>query len=127
VVIDVDPRFLPFGIFIGRRRQRSQSRPVDSFVKTPAGAVHLLELAVVHVRKLFGNSPVQLPDAEEGMVAKRRQNPSLRYKNRRFCFGLVLRFGNAGRNDDRSIMLSQIMIGRIDVRFVVAGFAHAGL
>ena len=55
------------------------------------------------------------------MVSKRRQNPAFRYKNRRFHLGLVLWFADAGGNDNRAIMLSHLMIGRIDVRFVVAG------
>jgi hypothetical protein len=47
--------------------------------------------------------------------------------DRRFHLGLVLRVGDAGGDHDRSVMPGHLMIGRVDVRFIVAGFADAGL
>ncbi len=99
-------------------------RPLESLL---VYLVHPLELAVVEIFKLFGNGSVQLLDAEKGVVPKRRHNPSLGDLHRRLHLGLVFRLEAAGGNDDRTVMAGKLMIGRIDLRFIVAGLGHVGL
>jgi len=127
VVVDVDPDLLAFGILVGNGRQGFQGRAIDRFVKAPSGSVHPLELAVVEILKLFGNGPVQLLDAEKGVVPKRRQDPPLGYLHCRLRLGLVFRFEAAGGDDDRPVVAGKLMIGRIDLRFIVTGLGHTGL
>ncbi|OPY13118.1 MAG: hypothetical protein A4E69_01825 [Syntrophus sp. PtaB.Bin138] len=126
MVVNVHPNLLAFGIDIGTGRKGLQGRTVKSFVKTSPGAVHLLERAVVEILQLFGDGVVQLADAEEGVIPKRRQDPPFRYENGRLHLGLVLGLDDPGGDNDRIVVASHFVIGRVDVRFIIAGFGYAG-
>ena len=77
VVVDVDASRLPVGKLIRLQRQGPQSRPVERFEQTGAGARALAEGALVEPLEKFGDGLVELGKAGETVVAERRQDPAL--------------------------------------------------
>lgn len=121
VVIDIDSGLFPFGILVRCAGQRLEGGPVDCLEELPAGAVHLLELAVVQLGELLSNGLIQLPQAEEALVSQGGGDPSLRDQDRRFHLGLVPGFSGPCGDDHSRVMPCHVMVGGIYIGFVAAG------
>jgi hypothetical protein len=63
------------------------SRPVEFGEGAGAVAGQLLERALVQVSQQSGNRPIELAQAEEGLVAQPGQNPALHHLHRTSTLG----------------------------------------
>src|SRR5512139_485316 len=127
VVIDIDPGTLPVGIDIGVNRERFESRFFERFEQDPSGAFELLKGTVIECFQLFGDGLLQFAEAEEGSVPQWSQDPVLHLLHSGFDLGLVLGLGHPGRDNDRAVMLCELPISGVEVRFVTAGTCHGRL
>jgi hypothetical protein len=127
VIIDVDPGTLPVRIDIGMNGKGFQNRFFEHFEQEPASTFKFLKGAVIEGFELFGDGLVELTETEEGSVSQRSQDPVLHLKHPGFDLGLILGFGHPGRDNDHPVMLCELPIGDIEVRFVTAGSCHGRL
>lgn len=77
VVVDVDAGFPPAPKLVALRRQRQESGPLQRLEQRAPVALELLEGAVVERVQQPADLPVQLGQAEEGVLAEPGQNPAL--------------------------------------------------
>ncbi len=86
VLIEPGAALLPFGIDVGRHRQRLQGGLVQLFEQLPAAGTEMARYLVVEPIQKRTNGSVHVPKAEELTVAQPRQNPALNQQNRAFGF-----------------------------------------
>src|SRR6478736_4162023 len=89
------------------------------------GCIHVAQGPVVEPLDTVTDSRVGLLDAKESVVAQRRHNPALGLQYAIFHLGLVAWFADAGWNDGGAIVLGEVGIGAIELRFVVTGLVDA--
>lgn len=127
VIVDADPRHLPFGKLVAHRRQRSQGGPVQFGEGGLAAARQLLEGPGVEPQHEFGDGPVDLVQAEETLVTQPRQHPAFDQEHAAFDLGLVLRPARPGGQHHGGVMAGQVTVGRVDLGVVEAGGGDATL
>jgi len=125
MVVDVDSGLFPLGILIGYRRQRLEDGFIEGFEEGFASGIEFLELAGVEIFQGSEDDLVELPDAEEVMVSQGSQNPALCHKHSGLHFGFVPGMPDASRDHGGSIMLSELQISGVDLRFIPAGLADS--
>ena len=125
VVVDADPRHLPFGVFVVLLRQRAQGRLVHLGEGAGAAARQFLEGALVQVGQQRAQRPIQLVEAEEALVAQPRQHPARDHQHAVLDLGFVLGPACARRQDCHAVMLGQVVVGGIDVGLVARGLRDA--
>ncbi len=125
VVVDANPRHLPFSVLVGQHRQRPQGRLVHLGEGAGAAAGQLLERPLVQVVEQRAQRPVQFVEAEEALVAQSCQHPARDHQHAVLDLGLILGAAGARRQHGHAVMLGQVVIGGVDVRFVARGFRHA--
>ena len=69
VVVDVDSRFCPLCILVSLIRQGLHGRFVDRFEEVFPRHLHLLQEPAVELLQLLLYRPVEIPDAEEGVIS----------------------------------------------------------
>jgi hypothetical protein len=121
VVVDIDRGFLPGGEFVGLLRKGLESRLVQFLEKLAAGAFEVFHRPGVELIEQLPDGPVQLGQAEEGVVAQAGQDPALDHLDTDFDFGFVFGLANASRDDRRTVVLSQVMVGGVEIGLVAAG------
>lgn len=126
MVVDIDFGLFPRCVFIGFGWKGFEGGFIDGFEEFPAGGLEFLELAVVELYEFPGNGAVEFSHAEEGMVSRSCQDPTLRYEDGRFRLGLASGTTDSGRDDRRGVMFGKVLIGGIDVRFISARVVHTG-
>ena len=124
MVVDIDFGLFPRCIFIGFVWKGFEGGSIEGFEEFPPGGIKFLKLAVVELYEFLGNGPVELSHAEEGVISKSCQDPTLRYEDGRFRLGFVTGTTDSGWDDRRCIMLGKVLIGGIDVRFISAWVGH---
>lgn len=124
VAVGADPRNLLSGVFIALLRQRTQGRLVHPGKGAGAAAEQLLEGALVQVGQERAQRLVQLVDAEEALVAQAGLHPALHHQYAVLDFGLVLG-PTVVRRQHSNAVLGQVLVGGVDVRFVVRRLRHA--
>src|SRR5690606_31929388 len=123
VVIDMHSRVLNLGVLIRVCRQRSQRRLVELLKLTQTCTGQLFEGALVEVLQQEPNGLVKAGQGEEGLVTQARHDPALDNLHRHFGFGLVLRFIRPGGHYGNAIVGRQLLVSRVDIRFVAMGLA----
>jgi hypothetical protein len=93
---------------------------------TTARAVHS-HLAVVELDDELGDSFVELVEREESLVAKAREDPSLRDAHARLHPRLVARVRRSRRQDHRPVVRRHLGIRALDARLVAARHCHPAL
>ncbi len=81
----------------------------------------------VELVEQLADGSVQIGQAEKGVVAQAGQDPALDHLDTDFHLGLVLGLTNASRNDRRTVVLSQVMVGGVQIWLVAAGVFDPGL
>jgi len=109
VVVDVHPDLVPLGELVGCGGQGQEGRLIQRLEETPATAFQLLEGAPVQVLEEGPEGPPCLGQGEEGVVAKRGQDPALHGLNG----GLNLRFQLRVQHRERGGP-SRHMIGAVE-------------
>ena len=79
VVVDMDPRLFPLGVFVGLDRQGAQRRLVQLLKQGAPAARQFPEGAVVERLKQGPDGAVQLGQGEALTVAQRSQDPALHH------------------------------------------------
>lgn len=90
VIVDVHARFLPLRILIGDRRESTECRPVERFKERAPASLQVLKRPIVEQLEQSTDLPVQLAQAEEGVLAQAGQDPAFYEQHA----GFDLRFGN---------------------------------
>ena len=85
------------------------------------------ERPLVHPHQQLGNGLVDFREREELALAQSGHDPALDYLNPHLRFGFVPGPIPPRRNDRHAIVLTQIPVGRVQIRFVVAGMRDGGL
>ena len=70
---------------------------------------------------------VELGQAEERAVTKRREDPALDALHGDFDLGLVARLAHPRRQDRHAVVLGEVLVARVEVRLVATGAADAAL
>jgi len=125
MVVDVDSGLFPLGILVGYGRQSFEGRFIEGLEEGFASGVEFLELAGVEIFQGSGDDLVELPDAKEVMISQRSQNPALCHKHSGLHFGFVPGMPDASGDNGGSIMLSELQVSGVDVRFIPAGLADS--
>ena len=86
VVIEPGAALLPFGIDVGRHRQRLQGGLVQLFEQLPAAGTEKALDLVVELIKQWPDGGVHVLEAEELTVAQPCQNPALDQQDCPFDF-----------------------------------------
>ena len=90
VIVDVHTCALSFGELVAGRRQRPEGWPVHSFEEGPTRALELLEGTIIECIEEPADLAIELPQAEEGVVTQRREDPAFDDLNARLDLGFVL-------------------------------------
>src|SRR5664280_1750233 len=69
--------------------------------------------------------PVELPDAEEGMISQSGNDPPFRHQDTRLDLGFILWLSYPCRDDRGTVVDRHILIGGIEVGFIPAGVGDA--
>jgi hypothetical protein len=96
VVVDVDPGLLPGRQLVRPLRKRPERRPVQLLEQRAARARQLLERPLVQQLEEPADLAVQLPQAEERLLAEPGQDPALDDLNARLGLCLVPRLADPG-------------------------------
>jgi len=123
MVVDADSGLFPLGILIGYGRQSFEGRFIEGLEEGFSGGVEFLELAGVEIFQGSEEDLVELPDVEEVMVSQGSQNPALCHKHSGLHFGFVSGMSDASRDHGGSIVLSELQISGVDIRFIPARLA----
>ena len=127
VIVQRHGALAPFGVFVGRVRQRLQRRAVDLPEELPAARPEMpRHLAVQRLQRLADRF-IQLLEGMEAPIAQARENPALDELNRNFDLALVARLQRPRRDDGGVVVLRHLRIGPVDLRVVEARLRHAGL
>jgi hypothetical protein len=68
---------------------------------------------------------IELIEGEERVFSQAREDPSLNDLDRDLDFRLVARFSRSSRNNGRTIVLGQVLVGPLECRFVPRGARYA--
>ena len=81
MVVDVDFGLFPRCIFIGTGWKGFEGGFIKGFIEFLSGGIKFLELAIVESYKFLGDGPVEFSHAEEGVISKGCQDPTLCYED----------------------------------------------
>src|SRR5215831_18705371 len=76
VVVETDPAALPFGIFVGQRRQRSERGFVKLLEKSPPSGAPAAYQAIVQLIEQSTDRSVELGQREEASMPQPCQDPT---------------------------------------------------
>lgn len=127
MVVNVHPGFLPEGKFVGLSREGSQRRPVQGLEEFAAGLAEVPHFPIVEVAQQLSNAGVQVRQTEEGPIAQAGRDPALDDLDADFHFGFVLGFAHPGWDHGDPVVLGEILVSRIEVRFVATRALDPGL
>jgi hypothetical protein len=113
MIVGMDLRRFPLGIFEGCLRQRLERRPFDLFEQFASAFADMAHWPVVQFLEQFGDRRVEFGQREEGPVPEPRQDPSLDDQHRALDLGLVARLSAAGWQDGGVVMLGKRLEGRV--------------
>ena len=92
VVVDIDPRLLPLGVFVAQHRQRPQRRPIEGLEGRQPRSGQLLERFAVQLHQQAADGRIERRQTEERLLAQHGKDPAFDDLHRHFGFGLVLGF-----------------------------------
>jgi hypothetical protein len=121
VVIDIDLGLTPFSENVAMNWQGFEGGFVQTLVKALAGSLEFFERTMIEDLQLRRNRLIEVYKTEEGAMPQRSQNPALRLQNPRLHFRLVPSLPDPGRNNDGAIMLGELPVRGVKVRFITTG------
>ena len=124
VVVDVDPDLLPLGEHVTLGRQRAEGGAVELLEQRTPRPRELAERARVESFKQLRDGGVELGQREERSVAKRGQDPALHDLHSDLHLRLVPRAPGPRGQHRHTVVVGQVVVGRVDVRLVALGAAH---
>ncbi len=126
VVIDVGFCLPPLTDFVASCRQWTQDGLVQLFEKLESGTPHLLEGTLVELVETSAYGRVDLGDAEEGMISQAGQDAAFGVEDRRLHLSFVPWSIRARGQYSGAIEPCHLLVGRMDLRLIVARFDHRG-
>ena len=126
MVIDVDAGGFEARDGHAHRRQGAQGWPVEFGEGAGAVARQLLERALVQVHQQGGNRPVELGQAEEGLVAQPGQNPALDHLHGDLHLGFVAWLGRARGHHGQAVVRREFFEQAVRGGLVAVGAGHEG-
>ena len=126
VVVQADADLLPLREYVGMRRQAGQRGPIELLIQLRARAGQFPERSPIQLVDQFPNRFVQLPHTEELTLPQCGHHPTLRQQNPLLDLGFIPRMSGARRDNGHTIVSGPILVGAIQLRFPIAGPAHAG-
>jgi hypothetical protein len=127
VVVDMHPRFLPFGEDIRGFGERLECGFIQTLKERPPAAGEFLERPLVDKGHKGADFGIELGKAEEGHLPESRQNPTLHHLHPHFHLGLVAGSANPGGDDGAAVVARHVLVGGIKIGLVEAGLCHAAL
>ena len=127
VVVDVDLDRLDLDEAVGVARQWPESRLVQLFERLAAVARQLFEGLVVQLLEQRADTLIELGQREEGVVAKAGEDPALDQLHSDLSLGLVPGFVGPRGDHRELVMLGELLVARIELRIVAAGFGDTAL
>lgn len=118
VVVDDDPRHLPFCVLVVVLGQRPHGRLVHLCEGAGVTAGQLLEGTLVQVGQQRAQRPVKFVQTKEALVAQPRQHPARDHQHAVLHLGLVPRPASTCRQHRHAIVLGQVLVSGVDVRLV---------
>jgi hypothetical protein len=128
VVVEVDPRVLPFSILEGHRRQGAQRRLIQAGEEfAPARAAVVAHRLRVQCDQEIGDPLVERGQREKGLVTQARDDPPLGDLDGDLDLGLVARPGRARRQDRRPVVRPELGVEPLHAGLVPTRHRHAAL
>src|SRR5215469_6000473 len=126
MVVEADPAALPFGVFVRKRRQRSERRLVQLLEKCPPARAPAAHPPIVELVEQNPDRRIELGQREEAPVPQPCQDPASDDLDTDFDLGFVTWFVGACRNNGGAVMPRHVGVGPVDRRFVKAGLGNPG-
>jgi len=98
---------------------------VQRLEELAARAAEVFHQSCVDLVEQLTDGLVQVGEAEQGAVSQASEDPALDHLDTNLRLGLVFGLTNACRNDRRTIVLGQVLVGGIQVGFVATGVFDA--
>lgn len=119
MVVELHRGLLPLGVFIGQQRQGLQERRLFFQKYGKPGTIALLERRCIELFQKLSNGVVHLDYAEEFFIAEFGDDVAGHISDISFDSCLVLRGEHPGRQDCRSVVVSEFLVGPISHRILV--------